>query len=263
MYILLTYYPLNLLYKFFPEVFLIISMFFLIINLLLKKTYVYTKNLIKLEIYIFLIISLWLVKYLIIEYNIIFNNFYIKELNIFYLDSITLFIKIIIIIINVFFLISFINYIKYELIKGLEYIYIYIFLNLAFLLFVSTYDFIYMYLCLELSSLSIYILMSFKKYSTYATEASLKYFIMGGLSSCFIILGILMIYSFTSSTNIFDINLLSLHWNYINDLWFFFYIGLILITLGFTFKLGLFPFLMWVPDVYQVLLCQWQLFYQV
>jgi NADH-quinone oxidoreductase subunit N len=75
--------------------------------------------------------------------------------------------------------------------------------------FISAYDFVSFYLALELQSLSFYILASFKKDSAFSTESGLKYFILGALSSGFLLFGMSLVYGAVGSTN-FEVILKSL-----------------------------------------------------
>lgn len=148
-------------------------------------------------------------------------------------------------------------------------------------LLVSSYDLISMYLSIELQSFSVYVLATLYKNSEKSTSAGLKYFLLGGLSSCIILLGSSLMYSYTGLTNfdsfytmidISNLNLLKLHisdvnlWNNIvsnnNDLflalnesifyhkWQIFYLGLLLLFVGYLFKISAAPFHSWAPDVY-------------
>lgn len=108
-------------------------------------------------------------------------------------------------------------------------------------------DFILIFVGLEIMSITFYILAGFKRTLLTNNEASLKYFLLGAFITGFLVYGIALIYGGTGTTN-FDgiLNALSLKTTNI-----LFYVGLLLFLIGFTFKIGLFPFNMWIPDVYQ------------
>ena len=117
---------------------------------------------------------------------------------------------------------------------------------LGMLLLVSSQDFILFYLAIELISLSLYALATIKREKELSTEAGLKYFIMGALSSGLLLLGCTIIYIETGDTNFVAIG------NYI------LYtvnpgieIGAMMIVIAMLFKLAAAPFHMWVPDVYE------------
>lgn len=151
-------------------------------------------------------------------------------------------------------------------------------------LLVSSYDLISMYLSIELQSFSVYVLATLYKNSNIgekSTSAGLKYFLLGGLSSCIILLGSSLMYSYTGATSfdsfftmidISNINILKLHmsdvnlWNNIannsNELfialnesifyhkWQIFYLGVVFLFVGYLFKISAAPFHNWSPDVY-------------
>jgi NADH:ubiquinone oxidoreductase subunit 2 (subunit N) len=105
-----------------------------------------------------------------------------------------------------------------------------------------SYDLIIMYLAIELQSLSFYILTAIHRNQNKSIEAGLKYFILGSFSSCILILGIAIIYGLTGMTNFKDLSdllLLGLDSNVLN---YCLFLSIILINIGFYFKLSLAPF---------------------
>ena len=130
-----------------------------------------------------------------------------------------------------------------------EYSLILLFSVLGATLLISSSDLISMYLSIELQSFAVYILASLHRDSESSTAAGLKYFLLGGLSSCFILLGAALIYSYTGLTNIESIfNLVlstdSSSYSIVPVL------GLLFIVLGFLFKVAAAPLHNWAPDVY-------------
>lgn len=130
-----------------------------------------------------------------------------------------------------------------------EYSLILLFSVLGATLLISSADLISMYLSIELQSFAVYILAAIHRDSESATAAGLKYFLLGGLSSCFILLGAALIYSYTGLTNLESIfNLVlstdSTSYSIIPVL------GLLFIVLGFLFKVAAAPLHNWAPDVY-------------
>ena len=147
-------------------------------------------------------------------------------------------------------------------------------------LLMSSLDLLSMYLSIELQSFALYILATLNKERLSSTSAGLKYFLLGSLSSCFILLGSAIIYSYTGLTQFESINtlmsipttaiyesitsnisLLRLHglntetvFNdysyYAEDIKKAFTIGLIILIIGFLFKISAAPFYQWAPDVY-------------
>lgn len=128
-----------------------------------------------------------------------------------------------------------------------EYSLILLFSVLGATLLVSSTDLISMYLSIELQSFAVYILASIHRDSESSSRAGLKYFLLGGLSSCFILLGAGLIYSYTGLTHIesiFNLLLTSTSYSVIPVL------GLLFVLIGFLFKIAAAPLHNWAPDVY-------------
>jgi NADH:ubiquinone oxidoreductase subunit 2 (subunit N) len=107
---------------------------------------------------------------------------------------------------------------------------------------VMSYDLIIMYLAIELQSLCFYILTAINRNLNKSIEAGLKYYVLGSFSSSLLILGIAIIYGLTGMTNFKDLSdllLLGLDSVVLN---FCLLLGIILINIGFFFKLSLAPF---------------------
>lgn len=112
---------------------------------------------------------------------------------------------------------------------------------------VSANNFLVMYLGLELMSLSLYALIALRRDHAPATEAAMKYFVLGALASGFLLYGLSMMYGATGSLEIprvFD----AIVTGQINPA--VLALGLVFVVSGVAFKLGAVPFHMWVPDVY-------------
>jgi NADH-quinone oxidoreductase subunit N len=111
-------------------------------------------------------------------------------------------------------------------------------------------DFLVLYLSLELQALALYVIAASKVNSTFATEAGLKYFVMGSFASCLLLFGISLFYGLTGVLNFSEVNTLlaldaSAETNFNGIL-----LSLVFITVGLLFKVGAAPFHFWVPDVY-------------
>jgi NADH-ubiquinone oxidoreductase chain 2 len=118
-------------------------------------------------------------------------------------------------------------------------------------LLISSFDLISLYLSIELQSFGLYVLSTLYRDSESSTSAGLKYFLLGGLSSCLILLGSGLIYSYTGVTNFESLYIL----NSISDMDQQYVIqglslGLIIIFVGFLFKIAAAPLHNWSPDVY-------------
>ena len=133
--------------------------------------------------------------------------------------------------------------------EATDYSLIVLFSTLGSLLLISSSDLISMYLSIELQSFGLYVLSTLYRDSESSTSAGLKYFLLGGLSSCLILLGAGLIYAYTGLTNFESIySLISVSsLNYIIQ---GFSLGLILIMIGFLFKISAAPLHNWSPDVY-------------
>ena len=145
-----------------------------------------------------------------------------------------------------------------------EFSLIILFTTLGGVLLISSYDLVSMYLSIELQSFALYLLASLYRDSESATSAGLKYFLLGGLSSCFILLGAGLIYAYTGLTNLEALySLFSVPSIWLSEASTIgldpisnisghrgFLLGLILIVSGFLFKIAAAPFHNWAPDVY-------------
>jgi len=132
-----------------------------------------------------------------------------------------------------------------------EYSLIVLFSTLGSTLLISSFDLVTMYLSIELQSFGLYILATLYRYSESASNAGLKYFLLGGLSSCLILLGAGLIYTFTGLTNFESIySLISVSDSTTLIGGGGFTLGFILIIAGFLFKIAAAPLHNWSPDVY-------------
>ena len=133
-----------------------------------------------------------------------------------------------------------------EVLAGLgdKYSLIILFSTLGSSLLLSSSDLLSMYLSIELQSFGVYILASLFRESRLATSAGLKYFLLGGLSSCLILLGCGLIYTYTGLTNLESIYTLisvSEGHNLVQGI----VLGLVLTGVGFLFKIAAAPFHNW------------------
>lgn len=119
--------------------------------------------------------------------------------------------------------------------------------TLGMLLMVSAGSFIALYMGLELQSLALYVLASFNRDHLRSTEAGLKYFVLGALSSGMMLYGISMIYGFTGSVEFSVVAQVVAQSGAGIGLIF----GLVFLISGLAFKVSAVPFHMWTPDVYE------------
>jgi NADH-quinone oxidoreductase subunit N len=112
----------------------------------------------------------------------------------------------------------------------------------------SANNFLVVYLGLELMSLSLYALVALRRDHADATEAAMKYFVLGALASGFLLYGLSMMYGATGSLEISEV-FKAIGTGQINKSVLVF--GIVFVVAGLGFKLGAVPFHMWIPDVYQ------------
>ncbi|MFZ1069371.1 MAG: NADH-quinone oxidoreductase subunit NuoN [Methyloceanibacter sp.] len=115
------------------------------------------------------------------------------------------------------------------------------------LMMISANDLIALYVGLELQSLALYVVAAFDRRSAKSSEAGIKYFVLGALSSGMLLYGASLIYGFTGSTLFTDIAAAVQPSGANLGLIF----GLVFLMTGFAFKISAVPFHMWTPDVYE------------
>lgn len=120
--------------------------------------------------------------------------------------------------------------------------------GIGMLTMIAANHFLTFYLGLELQSLSLYILAAIRRNSVRATEAGVKYFTLGALSSGFMLFGISLVYGFSGTLNFDILNTVITAYDTIPLGMTF---GVVFIMAGLAFKLSAAPFHMWTPDVYQ------------
>jgi NADH-quinone oxidoreductase subunit N len=134
-----------------------------------------------------------------------------------------------------------------EMLKG-ELITLAMFSLLGINVMLSANNFLVVYLGLELMSLSLYALVALRRDHAPATEAAMKYFVLGALASGFLLYGLSMMYGATGSLDIAEVfkNIGNGQSNRAVLV-----LGIVFVVSGLAFKLGAVPFHMWIPDVYQ------------
>ncbi len=137
----------------------------------------------------------------------------------------------------------------------IEYSLIIIFVVTGATLLITSGDFGSIYLCIELQSFSLYIISAMHRNSEASTGSALTYFLLGGLSSCFILLGVALIYANTGLTSLDGIySIISDSEKYLYfSTWYvhsYIFYSLLLISVGLLFKIAAAPYHWWSPDVY-------------
>jgi NADH-quinone oxidoreductase subunit N len=134
-----------------------------------------------------------------------------------------------------------------DLLRG-EWCVLALFSLLGQMIMMSAANLLVVYLGLELMSLSLYALVALRRDSAVATEAAMKYFVLGALASGFLLYGMSMIYGATGTLDLREIAQASAQATANTKL---LALGTVFIVSGIAFKIGAVPFHMWVPDVYQ------------
>lgn len=135
-----------------------------------------------------------------------------------------------------------------DMFRGGEFFTLSIFSLLGMFVMISGNNFLVTYMGLELLTLSSYALVALRRDNTTATEAAMKYFILGAMASGFLLYGMSMLYGATGSLDITAVFNAISSGNVRHQVLVF---GLVFIVAGLGFKLGVVPFHMWIPDVYQ------------
>lgn len=130
---------------------------------------------------------------------------------------------------------------------GGEFYVLTLFALLGQMVMISGQNFLIIYLGIELMSLSLYALVALRRDHPPATEAAMKYFILGALASGFLLYGMSMLYGATGSLDLAEVAKAAVSGNVNKTVLVF---GVVFLVSGMAFKIGVVPFHMWVPDVY-------------
>ena len=143
------------------------------------------------------------------------------------------------------------KHLKFLKILKIEYFTISLLGLIGTMIMISANSLLMLYLGIELLSLSLYAVIGFNKKSSLSSEAAIKYYVLGAMSSGILLFGISLIYGFTGSIAYDDIasQLINVDMNSVDYIAIIF--GIIFITASLCFKFGAAPFHMWVPDIYQ------------
>ena len=149
-----------------------------------------------------------------------------------------------------------------EQFKIIEYPLILLFIITGATFLVSTSDLVSIFISIELQSYGLYLLSTLYRNSELATSGGLTYFLLGGLSSCFILLGTGLLYANSGTTNLDGIYVITSLSDLANDIsnnllyWYKSYyinFSLLILSVGFLFKVSAAPFHFWSPDVYDAI----------
>ena len=220
----------------FPEIFISLSIMFLLIVGVFKKNslnFIYNLTIISLLITLALTLN-----YPIDTHLTLFNESY-------KIDYLSTFMKILTLISGIFVMLTSSKYIQITKIIKIEYPVLLLSSILGMMVMISSNDLIVFYMGLELQSLALYVLASFNKENLLSSEAGLKYFVLSALSSGLLLYGCSLIYGFSNSTNFILIA------ENLNSNSYGLTFGIVFILVGLAFKISAVPFHMWAPDVYQ------------
>jgi NADH-quinone oxidoreductase subunit N len=162
-------------------------------------------------------------------------------------DPFARFMKMVTLIGSVVTLVMSVGFAKAEKFDKFEFPVLILLSTLGMLLMVSANDMITLYMALELQSLAAYVIAAINRDSVRSTEAGLKYFVLGALSSGMLLYGISLVYGYTGNTG-FDAIAAALAGGE-RQLGLVF--GLVFVLAGLSFKISAVPFHMWTPDVYE------------
>ena len=221
----------------FPEIFLSLSIMFLLIFGVFKKD----SSILVHNISLFILLITAVITFnetLGINKATLFNDSVIID----YLSS---FMKIITLLAAFLVLTISSNYLKVLKISKIEYPILILSAVLGMMVMIDANDLIVFYMGLELQSLALYVLATFNRDNIKSSEAGLKYFVLSALSSGLLLYGCSLIYGFTGSTN-FDLIA-----NQLNSNEYVLTFGIVFILVGLAFKISAVPFHMWAPDVYE------------
>jgi NADH-quinone oxidoreductase subunit N len=141
------------------------------------------------------------------------------------------------------------EYLDREEMGRFEYPVLILFATLGMLMMVSANDLISLYLAIELQSLALYVIAAFRRDSVRSTEAGLKYFVLGALSSGMLLYGCSLIYGSLGTTGFDGMARALVETEGAAPIGLVF--GLVFLTAGLAFKVSAVPFHMWTPDVYE------------
>ena len=168
-----------------------------------------------------------------------FNGMFIE-------DGFARFAKVVILLSAAAVLVMSVDYMRRRDLMKFEYPILIVLAVVGMMMMVSSGNLMSLYMGLELQSLSLYVVASFRRDSVKSTEAGMKYFVLGALSSGLLLYGASLIYGYTGSTDFATIINAAGHGGSIGLM-----IGLVLVISGLSFKVSAVPFHMWTPDVYE------------
>ncbi|MGH1417406.1 MAG: NADH-quinone oxidoreductase subunit NuoN [Hyphomicrobiaceae bacterium] len=167
----------------------------------------------------------------------------------FLVDRFARFMKLLVIIGSIGALLLSFSYLRQTGALRFEYAVLVLLSTVGMMMMISANGLISLYVGLELQSLALYVLAAFRRDSVRSSEAGLKYFVLGALSSGMLLYGSSLIYGFTGSTSFPVIATVATSTDGVLNIGLIF--GLVFLLVGLAFKIAAVPFHMWSPDVYE------------
>ncbi|MEJ2122217.1 MAG: NADH-quinone oxidoreductase subunit NuoN [Alphaproteobacteria bacterium] len=165
-------------------------------------------------------------------------------------DAFGVFIKLLVLAGSALAIVMSLGFNKREHIARFEFPVLIVLATLGMMMMVSANGLMSLYVGLELQSLSLYVVAAFHRDSVRSSEAGLKYFVLGALSSGMLLYGASMVYGFTGTTNFTEIAKIFGRVDHAAPS-VGLIVGLVFVMAGLAFKIAAFPFHMWTPDVYE------------
>jgi NADH-quinone oxidoreductase subunit N len=169
--------------------------------------------------------------------------------NLFVMDSFGAFMKVLVLVGSALSVLVSINYIEREQMKRIEFPVLMLLSTIGMMMMVSANDLISLYVGLEMQSLGLYVIAAFRRDFAKSSEAGLKYFVLGALSSGMLLYGASLVYGFAGTTNFVTLAKLFSHGG--GHISIGLTVGLVFVAAGLAFKISAVPFHMWTPDVYE------------
>lgn len=226
-----------------PEIFLA---FMIILILLVDAFTLDSKKSINTVLTVFAIIITYF-----IQIAVYHNKSQLAFNNMFLLDSLAQGMKLVTYVISLVVVLYIMRYIDDKKLQKGEFYAIFLFSLLGMMVMISANNMLVLYVGLELLSLGLYALVALNRDNVKSTEAAMKFFILGALASGLLLFGISFIYGATNGQLQIDEIFRTTYAVHSFDNHALVIFGLVFIVAGLVFKLGLVPFHMWIPDVYE------------
>ena len=163
-------------------------------------------------------------------------------------DDFAVFMKILALLGSAFAVIMSQRFIEREQMARIEFPVLFLFATLGMMMMISAGDLLSLYLGLELQSLSLYVIAAFRRDTVRSSEAGLKYFVLGALSSGMLLYGASLVYGFAGTTSFSG---LADAFAGGGEVGIGLILGIVFVSAGLAFKVSAVPFHMWTPDVYE------------